>query len=584
MKNLLKKTFSLLVALAILLCGISAFADEGDETGQATVANLEVGRGISGTLQPDSVTEIRVYAGRSGQVRFTLTLTDDCDPNITVNGSGIPLACRNDGLPVYTFTMPFDGGDSKTISMTANTEAGYSMISEPIPEESETKPEESAPVPEPAAEPDNKPAEESEDKLNSDEKTEPETQEPAVTEPGPSEEPVTEAAEAPESGTMKETTDSEEKTGPEPQDPAVTKEESKEETAVPADAIKPETESGEPEKPAEPESIPEAEETGNQQTEEQPEEPNPELQTETEEQVPEQPTTEEQEVEQPITENSEGAAESIEIIIAKSLTPDESWKGTVRKTKPTILKLDVADSRMIHLFVEGKDVLYSVQKSDRITEDAGQTLTDTETNRSITSWAAEPGSYLISIRAGENSMGARVAISFMNDAEFTAWEEEQATPEAEEQGEQEDEIPEETEGEPESAEENPETVEGEPRTEDGEETETMETEPETVPEDYEEEENKPESELFPERSVSMQIDWDTDDPAIGDTAHMKAILEGYDGLAYSLQWQNSFDCDTWNDIPGATAETFDIMITEENNDLYWRILVYLEAPSDEDAE
>ena len=124
----------------------------------------------------------------------------------------------------------------------------------------------------------------------------------------------------------------------------------------------------------------------------------------------------------------------MEIIIAKSLTPDESWKGTVRKTKPTILKLDVADSRTIHLFVEGKDVLYSVQKSDRITEDAGYVLTDTSTNHSITSWAAEPGSYLISIRAGENSMGARVTISFKNDEEFAAWEEEQAALEAEPQG------------------------------------------------------------------------------------------------------------------------------------------------------
>ena len=295
MKNLLKKTFSLLVALAILLCGISAFADEGDETGQTTVANLEVGRGISGTLQPDSVTEIRVYADRSGQVRFTLTLTDDCDPSITVNGSGISLACRNDGLPVYTFTLPFDGNESKTISMTANTEAGYSMISEPILEESETKPEESAPVPEPAAEPDNKPAEESEEKLNLEEEIETETQEPEATELEPAEEQVTEAAEVPESGTMKETTDSEEKTGQELQDPAVTKEESKEEpkeeTAEPADVIKSDPESGEPEEPAEPESIPEAEETGNQQTEEQLEEPSPVQQTEAEEQVPEQPTT-----------------------------------------------------------------------------------------------------------------------------------------------------------------------------------------------------------------------------------------------------------------------------------------------------
>ena len=90
--------------------------------------------------------------------------------------------------------------------------------------------------------------------------------------------------------------------------------------------------------------------------------------------------------------------------------------------------------------------------------------------------------------------------------------------------------------------------------------------------------------MLPRRSVSMVINWDTDDPVLGDTAHMKAILEGYDGLSYSLQWQNSPDCETWKDITGATGETFDIMITEENNDLYWRILVYLETSVDREEE
>ena len=431
MKNLLKKTFSLLIALTILLSGISAIADDGDEANEATVLTLEVGKGISGTLQPDSATEIRAYAGRSGEVRFTLTLTDDCGPAITVNGSSISLARQNDSLPVYTFTMSFAGGESKTISLTANITAGYSMISEMIPEETETKPEEPAPAPAPATDPAEEATEEAteetieetEEKTNPEGETGPETQEPEATETETAEEPAAEAAEAPEEETMKETTVPEEETAPELQDPAVTDEEGKEElkeepmeglaeesveeptkeVAEPAEEIKSETESGEYEQLAEPESIPEAEGTGNQQTEELPEGQEAEQQTESEEPEVEQPTTEGQKDEQPTTDSSEGGADSVEIIIAKSLTPDESWKGTVRKTKPTILKLDVADSRTIHLFVEGKDVLYSVQKSDRITEDAGYVLTDTATNHSITSWAAEPGSYLISIRAGKKN-------------------------------------------------------------------------------------------------------------------------------------------------------------------------------------
>ncbi len=554
MKNLLKKTFSLLIALTILLSGISAIADDGDEANEATVLTLEVGKGISGTLQPDSATEIRAYAGRSGEVRFTLTLTDDCGPAITVNGSSVSVARQNDSLPVYTFTMLFAGGESKTISLTANALSGYSMISEMIPEETETKPEEPAPIPAPATAPAEEATEEAteetieetieetEEKTNPEGETGPETQEPATTEPEPAEEPAAESADAPEEETMKETTVPEEKTGPEPQDPAAAKEEPKEETAEPAEAINPDPESVESEQHNEPESIPESEESGNQQTEELPEGQEAEQQTESEEQEPKQQTTEEQEAEQPKTENSEAAADSVEIIIAKSLTPDESWKGTVRKTKPTILKLDVADSRMIHLFVEGKDVLYSVQKSDRITEDAGYVLTDTATNHSITSWAAEPGSYLISIRAGESSMGARVTISFKNDEEFAAWEEEQAALE-EESDTQESETPEETE--------------------------------KTI-EPISEEKKEPET----ERSIDYELTWDTDDPVIGDTAHFNAKLIGYEGLTYTLQWQMSPDKVHWTDIEGETNNTMDIVITPERNETYWRLTVYLEQPQE----
>ena len=247
MKNLLKKTFSLLIALTILLCGISAIADEGDEANQATVLTLEVGRGISGTLQPDSATEIRAYAGRSGEVRFTLTLTDDCGPAITVNGSSISLARQNDSLPVYTFTMPFAGGESKTISLTANALSGYSMISEMIPEETETKPEEPAPIPAPATDPAEEATEETEEKPNPEGETGPETQEPATTEPEPAEEPAAESAEVPEEETMKETTVPEEKTGPDPQDSEAAKEEPREETTETAEAINPDPESGESE-------------------------------------------------------------------------------------------------------------------------------------------------------------------------------------------------------------------------------------------------------------------------------------------------------------------------------------------------
>ncbi len=66
------------------------------------------------------------------------------------------------------------------------------------------------------------------------------------------------------------------------------------------------------------------------------------------------------------------------------------------------------------------------------------------------------------------------------------------------------------------------------------------------------------------------------EPVIGDTAHFKAILEGYDGLQYTMQWQYSPDDITWTDIPNETKATMDVVVTPENNIVYWRILVYVE--------
>ena len=42
MKNLLQKTFSILIALAFLLCGIAAFADDADEAEEVYRPTFEV--------------------------------------------------------------------------------------------------------------------------------------------------------------------------------------------------------------------------------------------------------------------------------------------------------------------------------------------------------------------------------------------------------------------------------------------------------------------------------------------------------------------------------------------------------------
>ena len=83
-----------------------------------------------------------------------------------------------------------------------------------------------------------------------------------------------------------------------------------------------------------------------------------------------------------------------------------------------------------------------------------------------------------------------------------------------------------------------------------------------------------------ERSVTFSILWDTEDPVIGDTAHLVATLSGYDTVEHILQWQYSLDDSTWIDVPDATTETLDIVTTEENNFYYWRVMVYVYPPED----
>ena len=435
MKNLLKKTISILTALAVLLCAVSAFADEYAETGEASIPTFEVGRGISGTIQPDSAAEIRVRAARSSQVKFTLTLTDDCGIKVAVDGSGTSLECPNAGLPVYTFTRYFGQNESHIISLTSGCTVGYSIISEPIPEETvpEVEPE-AAPEAAPEAEPEAAPEAESETFVE-------EAPAPADEPAGkPMQKPDEAPTDEPETDPVEEQPGSEENSE-QKQLEFTMKDENPEGPAVTTEENEPAAETIETEQSEQPETTPETAETENQsaeeeqpvQQEEQAEEQVPE-QLASEEQNPEQVAqpeeqAEEQEYEQPESEelnpgqsDNENSNEEA-IIITKSLTPDESWSGSVRNRKATILKLDVAQAETIHMLVEGKDVCYSVQKADRLTEDAGHTLTDSQTNRSITSWSAEEGSYLISIHAGENSLLARVSITFLSDSEFKELEE-----------------------------------------------------------------------------------------------------------------------------------------------------------------
>ena len=313
----------------------------------------------------------------------------------------------------------------------------------------------------------------------------------------------------------------------------------------------------------------------------------------------------------------EEAADAVELVITKAVRVGDSWSGVMKKTKPAILKLDVAQAQQVNLLVQGRHVWITVEKADRLTENPHRTLT--ENSQAIISWQAEAGSYLITLGPVEPNLMSKANVSILNDAAYGEWlaqqqaeevtEEEPAevTEETEEPAEEPAEEPEETGESEEPAEETAEEIpeeadEAEETTEEPDEITEEEEEPAEEPEEITEEEpagksedeqsdieetgeeteeNIPESETPPERHIRVDVTWDVPDPIIGDTAHFEAIMEGYDELQYTVQWQYSPDEITWYDIPNETNTTMDVVVTPENNIVYWRILVYVEESQED---
>ena len=316
--------------------------------------------------------------------------------------------------------------------------------------------------------------------------------------------------------------------------------------------------------------------------------------------------------EEPEEEAGEESIGSVEVVITKTLTPGQDWKGTVSGSKPAVLKLDLKNPGSVYILVEGKGLWATAEKSDRLTENPSRTQTDPETGRTVLSLQAEAGSYLITLGPVNTDSQAEAKVTVMGKKAYEAWEEEQAAtePEAEEEEAESEPAEEENVTEPEAMEEetepeeenepeektDPEEVPAErdpaeeatepeatdemtePETAESEDNE--ETKPEDALDDEEtvaEEENEPESEEKPERHISVEVSWDVPYPVIGDTAHLKANLEGYDGLDYTMQWQYSPDQGkTWNDILGENDYMMNVVVTRENNIYHWRILVYVE--------
>ena len=308
-------------------------------------------------------------------------------------------------------------------------------------------------------------------------------------------------------------------------------------------------------------------------------------------------------------ETEEESSDGVEIIVTKALQPGQSWDGKIKRKTPSIIKLDFVYSQTVHILIEGIDVAASLQKADKLNEEAEEKLTDPETEQLMIDLNAEAGSYLLFLHAGENSLLALVSVTVMDQNAYETWtaeqldhrteeQEEETFSDSEEEPETNNAMTEQTETESEQTdvsgpeketETEPEkepATETEPESENGPESETgsePETEPEPETQSEAEEETEQEEVTETIRTIDVNVTWDVPNPVIGDTAHFTATLNGYEGLDYTMQWQYSTDRISWTDITGETNDTMNVIVTEENNLVYWRIIVYLEEDEEQES-
>jgi SH3-like domain-containing protein len=79
--------------------------------------------------------------------------------------------------------------------------------------------------------------------------------------------------------------------------------------------------------------------------------------------------------------------------------------------------------------------------------------------------------------------------------------------------------------------------------------------------------------LNPDRTIDVYASWNNEIPALGGTVTFVGILNGYENLEYTVQWQQSSDNETWHSISGANDLRYSVVITEDNLFDYWRVQV-----------
>ncbi len=79
--------------------------------------------------------------------------------------------------------------------------------------------------------------------------------------------------------------------------------------------------------------------------------------------------------------------------------------------------------------------------------------------------------------------------------------------------------------------------------------------------------------LNAERSVSVYAIFDGDAVNFGDRITLKAVLKGYEGTRYSLQWQVSTDNTNWANVSGETDSEYSFTVDTDNASNYYRVAV-----------
>ena len=84
--------------------------------------------------------------------------------------------------------------------------------------------------------------------------------------------------------------------------------------------------------------------------------------------------------------------------------------------------------------------------------------------------------------------------------------------------------------------------------------------------------------LDPNRSIDIYLSWNNEEPVMGGNVTLISVLNGYDNLVYTVQWQQSPDDATWYNIDTADQENplrYSFTVTEDNYQDFWRVEVVI---------